>query len=162
MEQFESSLPTSAAPIVPIVSTAGFDGENLIRRFRRLCVADGLARFMAQTSGTDVTVTDVPLSGGVDGSARELELWASAAADGVRALPEHRLAIVGEQLVLHADDLYPALLGKSDRLPDAVPAAQRIAVGGSPGASVRFERADGGEAIEVFTTRPETIFGATF
>lgn len=157
MQRIDSNSPASAAPIV---STAGFDGENPIRRFRRRCVADVLARFTAQTTGIDVPVTDVPFSDSADGAAREH--WAGAATDIVSALPEHRLAVAGDRLVLSADDLYPALLGKSERLPEAVIAAQRVALGGSPGASVQFERTDGRGAIEVFTTRPETIFGATF
>lgn len=161
MQRFDSSSP---APAAPIVSTAGFDGENPLRRFRRLCVADVLARFTAQTSGEDVTVMNVPLFDGVDGAAREG--WAAAAIDAVTALPEHRLAVVGDRLVLSAEDLYPAVLGVNGRrgseVPEAVIAAQRVALGGSRGASVRFERVDGGEAVEVFTTRPDTIFGATF
>src|SRR5437773_2519085 len=43
---------------------------------------------------------------------------------------------------------------------DAIKEQQRNWIGRSEGASVRFGA--GGEFIEVFTTRPDTIFGATF
>lgn len=56
------------------------------------------------------------------------------------------------------------LLADLDRLdwPDKVKAMQRNWIGRSSGASVTFA-VDGHEAaIEVFTTRPDTLFGATF
>lgn len=45
--------------------------------------------------------------------------------------------------------------------PDKVKAMQRNWIGRSSGARVRFA-VQGGEQIEVFTTRPDTLFGATF
>ena len=59
------------------------------------------------------------------------------------------------------------LLEDLDRVdwPEAVKLMQRNWIGRSHGASVRFAvtAADGGEAsVEVFTTRPDTLFGATF
>ena len=47
---------------------------------------------------------------------------------------------------------------------EAIKEQQRNWIGRSEGASVRFAvaKAASGEAIEVFTTRPDTIFGATF
>lgn len=46
--------------------------------------------------------------------------------------------------------------------PDALKEMQRNWIGRSQGASVRFQLADSTEEIEVFTTRPDTIFGCTF
>jgi leucyl-tRNA synthetase len=55
------------------------------------------------------------------------------------------------------------LLGDLDGLdwPDSLKTMQRNWIGRSVGADIRFE-ADGGHQIEVFTTRPDTLFGATF
>ncbi len=46
--------------------------------------------------------------------------------------------------------------------PERVITMQRNWIGKSPGAEILFPRADGGEAIQVFTTRADTLFGATF
>jgi leucyl-tRNA synthetase len=45
---------------------------------------------------------------------------------------------------------------------EAIKAMQRNWIGRSKGASVVFKSEDDSEAIEVFTTRPDTLFGATF
>lgn len=45
---------------------------------------------------------------------------------------------------------------------EAMKEMQRNWIGRSEGASVRFALEDGGESIEVFTTRPDTIFGVDF
>ncbi|OLL75008.1 Leucyl-tRNA synthetase [Pseudonocardia sp. Ae168_Ps1] len=46
--------------------------------------------------------------------------------------------------------------------PESVKAMQRNWIGRSEGARVRFPVQDGADAIEVFTTRPDTLFGATY
>lgn len=45
---------------------------------------------------------------------------------------------------------------------DSLKEQQRNWIGKSEGAAVRFELEDGSASIEVFTTRPDTIFGVTF
>jgi leucyl-tRNA synthetase len=46
--------------------------------------------------------------------------------------------------------------------PDRVKAMQRNWIGRSEGAEITFETADGDDAVVVYTTRPDTIFGATY
>ncbi|MFW6288889.1 MAG: leucine--tRNA ligase [Spirochaetota bacterium] len=46
--------------------------------------------------------------------------------------------------------------------PESIKAMQRNWIGRSEGAQVRFPVADGTGEIEVFTTRPDTLFGATY
>ncbi len=46
--------------------------------------------------------------------------------------------------------------------PQPLKDSQEYWIGKSQGASVKFELENGAEEIEVFTTRPDTIFGATF
>ena len=46
--------------------------------------------------------------------------------------------------------------------PEAVKLMQRNWIGRSEGASVRFEVEGFGEPLEVYTTRPDTLFGATY
>ena len=56
------------------------------------------------------------------------------------------------------------LLKDLDQLdwPESLKEMQRNWIGRSEGAEVRFELADGAESITVFTTRPDTLFGATY
>jgi len=53
-------------------------------------------------------------------------------------------------------------LGTLDQWPDKVRLMQENWIGRSRGLQFRFARADGAGEIEVFTTRPDTIFGASF
>jgi leucyl-tRNA synthetase len=57
------------------------------------------------------------------------------------------------------------LLADLDQLahwPERVLTMQRHWIGKSPGAEILFPLAEGGEPIKVFTTRADTLFGATF
>ncbi len=67
------------------------------------------------------------------------------------------------KITAYADEL----LKDIDQLdwPEKIKTMQRNWIGKSEGAEIEFEIADGeaqGEKIKVFTTRPDTIFGATF
>ncbi len=53
-------------------------------------------------------------------------------------------------------------LDKLEHWPEKVKAMQRAWIGRSEGATVKFALEGRGEALEVFTTRPDTLFGATF
>jgi leucyl-tRNA synthetase len=53
-------------------------------------------------------------------------------------------------------------LSALDQWPDKVRLMQENWIGRSQGLQFSFERADGAGEIEVFTTRPDTIFGASF
>jgi leucyl-tRNA synthetase len=62
-------------------------------------------------------------------------------------------------------DYAQRLLDEEDLLvawPERVLTMQRNWIGRSAGASVRFEIAETGDEIEVFTTRPDTLWGVTF
>ncbi|MFQ5603325.1 MAG: leucine--tRNA ligase [bacterium] len=53
-------------------------------------------------------------------------------------------------------------LDKLEHWPERVVTMQKNWIGRSEGASIRFQVADNQEKIEVFTTRPDTLYGATF
>ncbi len=60
-----------------------------------------------------------------------------------------------------SEELLEAIDGLDD-WPAKVKLMQRNWIGKSRGLQFAFERADGGEAIEVYTTRPDTLMGASF
>ncbi len=65
------------------------------------------------------------------------------------------------RITAFSDDLLDALQGL-DRWPERVRLMQQNWIGRSSGARVDFKIKDGGDSIEVFTTRPDTLFGASF
>ncbi len=81
--------------------------------------------------------------------------WRSGAAVEKRKLSQWFLKITQ-----FADELL-AGLGTLDQWPDKVRLMQENWIGKSQGLQFRFALSDGG-AVEVFTTRPDTIFGASF
>ena len=67
-----------------------------------------------------------------------------------------------KQWVLKIPEYAEKLLEGLDKVdfPESIKAAQRNWIGKSEGANIKF--GIGGEEVEVFTTRPDTIFGVTF
>jgi leucyl-tRNA synthetase len=65
------------------------------------------------------------------------------------------------RITAYADELL-AGLDTLEAWPEKVVVMQRNWIGRSEGARIKFPLADGGDAIEVFTTRIDTIYGATF
>ncbi len=61
----------------------------------------------------------------------------------------------------YAEDLLAGLEGL-ERWPDKVRLMQENWIGKSQGLQMRFARTDNDEEIEVYTTRPDTLFGASF
>ena len=61
----------------------------------------------------------------------------------------------------YSDELLTAIDGL-DNWPDKVKLMQRNWIGKSRGLQFAFERTDGGAPIEVYTTRPDTLMGASF
>ena len=82
--------------------------------------------------------------------------WRSGAPVEKRLLSQWNLKITE-----FSDDLLEALRGL-DRWPDKVRIMQENWIGKSEGARVRFPLAGRSDAVEVFTTRPDTLFGASF
>jgi leucyl-tRNA synthetase len=82
--------------------------------------------------------------------------WRSGALVEKRLLSQWFLRITA-----FSDELLEAL-STLDRWPERVRLMQENWIGRSEGARVRFAIAGRDEAIEVFTTRPDTLFGASF
>lgn len=82
--------------------------------------------------------------------------WRSGAAVEKRKLSQWFLKITS-----YADDLLTGL-GTLDRWPEKVRLMQENWIGKSAGAKLKFKLADRADGVEVFTTRPDTLFGASF
>ena len=82
--------------------------------------------------------------------------WRSGALVEKRNLSQWFLKITA-----YAEELLSAI-DTLDRWPDKVRLMQTNWINRSEGAYVDFKLGDGGEAIRVFTTRPDTLFGASF
>jgi leucyl-tRNA synthetase len=82
--------------------------------------------------------------------------WRSGAAVEKRLLSQWFLKITE-----YGDDLLESIK-TLDRWPERVRLMQHNWIGRSEGAHVRFEIAGRDDALEVFTTRPDTLFGASF
>lgn len=69
-----------------------------------------------------------------------------------------------KQWMLRITEYADKLLEDLDELdwPDNIKEMQRNWIGKSEGASIKFEIADNNQTIEVFTTRSDTLFGATY
>ena len=82
--------------------------------------------------------------------------WRSGALIERRRLAQwfFRITAFSEELLAALDEL--------ERWPEKVRLMQRNWIGRSEGAKVRFELVGRDQAIEVFTTRPDTLFGASF
>ncbi|MFO1505824.1 MAG: leucine--tRNA ligase [Lysobacterales bacterium] len=82
--------------------------------------------------------------------------WRSGALVERREIPQWFLKIT---------NYVEELLGELDRLPgwpDAVKTMQRNWIGRSEGVEIRFDIEGGGAPVDVFTTRPDTLMGATY
>jgi leucyl-tRNA synthetase len=82
--------------------------------------------------------------------------WRSGAVVEKRLLAQWFLRITA-----YSDDLLESLKSL-DRWPERVRLMQENWIGRSEGARVFFPLAESGEKIEIFTTRPDTLFGASF
>ncbi len=82
--------------------------------------------------------------------------WRSGALVEQREIPQWFLKISD-----YADELLNDL-DKLQEWPEAVRTMQRNWIGRSEGVEVDFDLATGGTPLRIYTTRPDTIFGATF
>jgi len=82
--------------------------------------------------------------------------WRSGAVIERRAIPHWflKITLFAEELLDAIDDL--------DGWPDAVRTMQRNWIGRSEGVEIDFPLADGGDKLRVYTTRPDTLLGATY
>ncbi|HLY45278.1 MAG TPA: class I tRNA ligase family protein, partial [Stellaceae bacterium] len=78
------------------------------------------------------------------------------------ALVEKRLLAQWNFRITEFSEELLAALKTLDRWPERVRLMQENWIGRSEGARVRFAMAGGDDAIEVFTTRPDTLYGASF
>jgi len=76
-------------------------------------------------------------------------------------IERRRLAQWFFRITAYAEELLAAL-DRLERWPEKVRLMQRNWIGRSEGAKVNFEIVDRDQAIEVFTTRPDTLYGASF
>ncbi len=84
--------------------------------------------------------------------------WRSGA-----VVEKRRLAQWFFRITQYAPELLASLSnGELDRWPERVRTMQARWIGRSEGARVRFELTDRSDRIEVFTTRPDTLFGMSF
>ena len=113
----------------------------------------GLAYRAKATVNWDPVDQTVLANEQVDASGRS---WRSGALVEKRELSQwfFRITDYAQRLL---DDI-----DKLDAWPEKVRAMQRNWIGRSEGAEVEFDVAARGERITVFTTRPDTLFGATF
>ena len=65
------------------------------------------------------------------------------------------------KITQYGDDLLEEIQ-KLERWPEKVRIMQENWIGRSEGARVFFERTDNGEKLEIYTTRPDTLYGASF
>ena len=82
--------------------------------------------------------------------------WRSGAPVERRQLSQWFLSISD-----YAEELLAAI-EKLDKWPDRVRLMQHNWIGRSEGATVQFRLEDADETVEVFTTRPDTLYGASF
>src|SRR5690606_27530006 len=82
--------------------------------------------------------------------------WRSGAPVETRELEQWMFKVTA-----YAEDLLAAL-ETLNKWPDKVRLMQTNWIGKSQGARFKFDIVGGAEKIEVFTTRPDTLFGASF
>ncbi|MGR8947503.1 MAG: leucine--tRNA ligase [Gammaproteobacteria bacterium] len=82
--------------------------------------------------------------------------WRSGAVVERRESPQWFVKITD-----YADELL-ADIDKLEGWPDAVKTMQRNWIGRSEGLTLRFQLLDSSDELEVFTTRPDTLYGATY
>ena len=82
--------------------------------------------------------------------------WRSGAVVERREIPQWFVKITD-----YADELL-ADIENLEGWPDAVKTMQRNWIGRSEGLTLRFQLVDSEEQLEVFTTRPDTLYGATY
>ncbi len=82
--------------------------------------------------------------------------WRSGAPVERRKLPQwfFRITAFADELLRGLDDL--------ERWPERVRLMQRNWIGRSPGLRLNFSLKDDPRTVEIFTTRPDTLFGASF